>query len=379
MSYRFTRIWVLQELKLAQSPYVQSGDRIANWRTLSSSFLAIARTGTIEAFNGSSGDLLPAVNMAFFDSLETSSAELLDLLYKARWKEATKPRDKVFALIGLAKDKGSFTGLIDYDNHTSNQSIYTGVAETYLLRNDLRVLNLAGESVYNMVPNLPSWVPDWSRDIEKQSLAFLNRPYRAGGPARAPPNILSTRGVLVLCGKVVDQVVAVGRHAPRSAEIPQALLISGYIGHWKRIIRNIEKYPTGELMKSAFARTITLDCYDMGMLSAYQSQAEHDISKYQPRVWEDHNQIDNFRYRAQLRGTTSRHSFFLSAKDYIGMGPMWLRPGDIVVIFCGGPTPYIIRKAGKGRFKLVGEAFMHGLMYGEALSMEGDLQDFSLV
>lgn len=61
------------------------------------------------------------------------------------------------------------------------------------------------------------------------------------------------------------------------------------------------------------------------------------------------------------------------------MGPRDMQPGDGVCVFYGAKVPHIVRFAWiRGSFagglrrstgNLVGDAYVHGLMYGEALSM----------
>jgi hypothetical protein len=56
---------------------------------------------------------------------------------------------------------------------------------------------------------------------------------------------------------------------------------------------------------------------------------------------------------------------FLSSKGYVGLAPDHVQEGDLIVIFFGGKFPYIIRKTDDGRFIFIGEAYVHGIMYGE--------------
>jgi hypothetical protein len=51
----------------------------------------------------------------------------------------------------------------------------------------------------------------------------------------------------------------------------------------------------------------------------------------------------------------------------IGLAPKHTLPGDKVVILWNAGSPYVLMPVGNGNFKLVGEAYIHGLMYGEAL------------
>jgi len=60
---------------------------------------------------------------------------------------------------------------------------------------------------------------------------------------------------------------------------------------------------------------------------------------------------------------------FLTEKGYLGVGPTAVKAGDEVVIVPGAAVPFVLRKHGNIRL-LVGEAYVHGIMDGEA--MKGD-------
>lgn len=57
---------------------------------------------------------------------------------------------------------------------------------------------------------------------------------------------------------------------------------------------------------------------------------------------------------------------FISGKGFVGLAPESVEVGDIVCVFLGGKLPYILRERADGKFRLIGEAYVHGIMYGEA-------------
>jgi hypothetical protein len=59
----------------------------------------------------------------------------------------------------------------------------------------------------------------------------------------------------------------------------------------------------------------------------------------------------------------------------IGLAPQHTLPGDKVVILWNAGSPYVLRPVGDGSFRLVGEAYVHGLMYGEALVGRQGMRD----
>ncbi|KAK3380896.1 heterokaryon incompatibility protein-domain-containing protein [Podospora didyma] len=65
-------------------------------------------------------------------------------------------------------------------------------------------------------------------------------------------------------------------------------------------------------------------------------------------------------------------AIFRTEENYLGNGPRSVLPGDQVWVLEGASTPIVLRPKGDtGRFVLVGEAYVHGIMRGEAFAREG--------
>lgn len=69
--------------------------------------------------------------------------------------------------------------------------------------------------------------------------------------------------------------------------------------------------------------------------------------------------------------------FFRTALGYVGIGPRTVELGDQVMLLKGAPVPYVFRRTsletGSKVFEFMGEAYLHGFMYGDALE-KGDLE-----
>lgn len=90
------------------------------------------------------------------------------------------------------------------------------------------------------------------------------------------------------------------------------------------------------------------------------------------------------RYAEALRKVTRRRRFFATKSGRIGLGPANTKAGDIVAVAFYCPTPYLLRRRGgegDARWELVGTAYVHGIMYGEALSLfsDGQVQETSWI
>lgn len=67
-------------------------------------------------------------------------------------------------------------------------------------------------------------------------------------------------------------------------------------------------------------------------------------------------------------------------KGFIGTVPRTTKKGDLICVLFGGQTPFVLRRdpQREGLYRLVGDCYVHGLMHGEALSMDLDEQKFEM-
>ncbi|KAH7336020.1 hypothetical protein BKA66DRAFT_448622 [Pyrenochaeta sp. MPI-SDFR-AT-0127] len=60
-------------------------------------------------------------------------------------------------------------------------------------------------------------------------------------------------------------------------------------------------------------------------------------------------------------------TLFVTSRGYLGVGDDGVKEGDKVCIFLGAPVPFILRDYGTMLHQLVGECYVHDIMYGGAL------------
>jgi hypothetical protein len=64
-------------------------------------------------------------------------------------------------------------------------------------------------------------------------------------------------------------------------------------------------------------------------------------------------------------------TFCRTTKGYLGLAPGDVHIGDELVVFKGAAVPFILRKMGSNdTHKLIGEAYIYGIMHGEALKLK---------
>ncbi|KAJ9651544.1 hypothetical protein H2198_009187 [Neophaeococcomyces mojaviensis] len=84
---------------------------------------------------------------------------------------------------------------------------------------------------------------------------------------------------------------------------------------------------------------------------------------------EDKLDRETIHFADTLSRVTRQRRFFATGNGRIGLGPAETEVGDSLSILFYCPTPYVLRHQPNGRSRLVGEAYVHSLMYGEALDM----------
>jgi Heterokaryon incompatibility protein (HET) len=60
---------------------------------------------------------------------------------------------------------------------------------------------------------------------------------------------------------------------------------------------------------------------------------------------------------------------FVTSSGYLGLASEGVKAGDSVTLLMGGDVPFLLRRRSRKptHFRLVGEAYVHGIMYGEAI------------
>ena len=85
-----------------------------------------------------------------------------------------------------------------------------------------------------------------------------------------------------------------------------------------------------------------------------------------------------------MKETIANRSLFVTSLGFIGLGSDSVQPGDILCMVAGAQMPLVLRVYPKGDhvFEFCGEAYVHGLMDGEAAvrgeECQPQVRDFSI-
>ena len=440
----FSRIWIVQEAGVSSQILVQCGSRIIDWWTFSFGYLItqkLSRNARIAPKSHRNlvvmSNTRSYIHTASSDTnLEDaqSNLSLLSLLSSYRGYLATDPRDKVFALLGIA---ASDLDLVP-DYTKSYELVFTDVA-TRLLNRSSTLDVLASCHANGALPKtLPSWVPNWS-DLSRKPYKLAGNLNFESSEASATPlrvfrasqdsvaSIQIDDGRLHTQGLVLDTVaqvaealrieitdlrmpIEIDRLDDSDMEGILSLLRRFFsvfvtfpkvLAEWQDLahISDSENlYSTGEDNFTVFARTLWADLEDPNtcvanckewldklrwmtdMAEAFPSSLDIDptgtqdekimslMLKFMPFL----QGLDPSKMKL-LRELSCVHTLDRrlgrTAGGLLCLLPAEAKIGDSIALLQGGATPYVLRAAGE-EYTLVGEAYVHGIMYGEAWELD---------
>ncbi|KAF2719218.1 HET-domain-containing protein [Polychaeton citri CBS 116435] len=302
-----------------------------------------------------------------------SDPELLDLLLMSRDLGASDPRDKIYALLGIAKHD------VDVDYTASPKTVFMDFAlstmgsviemaqeratqglDTLTRDRDVRraFLLLACAGRHNQDPklDLPSWVPDWTTSLQSRPLMFgiHGKRFSAGGSLLSTFDWQHDTG-LMLCGKLFDTVGAAGRHRLQHDSLEHGEDPHKMIRDWWQeacqiaaLCRDLavckHGYYTGEARNRR--RGSLLDDSELT-----QQDAVHSASQ------------------TLTLGPTRGRVLFVSGSGFVGLAPHGTLEGDLIFVVVGIDVPLVLRPFEEA-YELIGEVYVQGIMDGEALAME---------
>ncbi|PQE13494.1 hypothetical protein CJF32_00005382 [Rutstroemia sp. NJR-2017a WRK4] len=420
----WTRVWIVQEFILARSIQIQCGSCTVSWdqfcvlvdgsvmrsffpkhRVYLGKYQALrearefrtSRTSDLSVQTQRDSKLREAT-----DNQSRHATDLLSLIYNFRSWQATEPRDKVFAFLGLAEDNQEITLLNpDYKRYISFLSIDLArnhihhcrtLSVVALAECTRRSLEKPGGSSKNSGDYIPTWCPSFmSSDVyygltwqpfwtglateESRFFATSHLPIRSTSAVASSPLVemgtytfdkgfynLTIHVLSNLKAKIsddcrlegVDELIAQTKtNMNRASVLPK----------WRSLAQEaalkraaLGKEPRDDILtEEPFHLTLTAGRFSAAPLANDPREAE---------------------YLQTRRRVCSNRRFFVTHDGRFGIGPDNLKTGDEVHVVMGMQVPVILRKASDEwgaehtGWIYVGQAYVHDWMvYG------GDLQD----
>ncbi|KAL3417252.1 Heterokaryon incompatibility protein 6, OR allele 5 [Phlyctema vagabunda] len=323
--------------------------------------------------------------------------------------ESSDPRDKIFALLGLAADREELEKLGVFPNYSKTcKETYTTAMLVLLQQGHMSLLSFC--QTPKIQSSLPSWVPDWSRsatdmlqDVENDHITTYPQ-FSASGVQSSHSKVTAIRrkgaieGISVEC-HVYDQIFEAGSFPGRisSHEVPLEETSSWPVKWIVEILRltyqERQLYVDFSDRLHAAARTSiggvgynqdtelvrVRDDRFTDAVVLLENGIKHIEGNHiklglqqllKNRVHEDNlNSRTSIlsRLGSEIIGKSLGRLPFITWKGHLVLGPEYAEAGDFVALIKGTQVPFILRRQSDGQYRLIGEAYVDGIMDGEAM------------
>jgi hypothetical protein len=376
-----SRVWIVQESVLNDQTFIVCGNRLFRWDILPALCHFMKhdqRVGTSMLALKSDKALSHLSRLRFLRGTaregKVPTHLLLNMLHACRLFHATDPRDKIYALLSLAKDRDVLGIVPDYTIEVPELYFLTA-SRILTVHKTLDILSLAG---YRGPSQIPSWVADWRRDEKTDARCLLRRSgagisYRATG-TRAASISFGSDMTLVLEGGIIDRVTYAvsldNRHLKLEQRIPILRTLSRKV---HEACKNATRSDSDLALASTLVGGLEQNGDEVNVNILHGMLALFNLHETCPKgEWFKHyndgrnKEAWKAKKFARAMYYSYAQSLAITQNGYVCLAPKQTKPNDYVAILLGGKTPYILRP-NKDNFTFVGDTYVHGLMKGEAL------------
>ncbi|KAI9740668.1 MAG: hypothetical protein M1818_004632 [Claussenomyces sp. TS43310] len=422
----FRRIWILQEFTLANNLHFCFGTGIASYEPIMVAFHFIKEySGVVNAHylgysHNGDPEQLTQLAMAGARGAETMFLErvladrgsqeelLIEKLRHGRSFGATDPRDKIYALLALAKDGELFADHITYAPDETPAKVFTRFAGLFVEGGYIfEVLLQAG--IRSCDAGLPSWVPNWSSShtitatLSSSENQFAER---TSGVKILPDNKLLIRGTLTdeirHLSNAFNQMSIEGSEQPpfggRLTDFMKGL-VNGFLLVLNVLVDSQQSFEEAMevlfqvlIQKETSSDRMPTDADEikclrsgfgscLGFLQGWAT-ALADIEEGKTLVVKGNSPDDSKMFHQFLQRasqTTAQAKLCVTSQGCVGLVPDRTEVGDRVSVFHGSPNQFILRKFGQeegkeddeiASYRLVGSGYLRHLSEGTSLSHE---------
>ena len=321
-------------------------------------------------------------------SLQYPPITTMGLLEHARVCRCTDDRDRIYALLPLASDSVDFP--VDHKKNAAN--VFIDLAN-HMITKEGTLDFLGFTDGRRNLGGLPSWIPDWTcptvphpfpktvwtKDKPDPALVELVKKKEA---------VFTVADAQALWRRINMYNASTGMEGPSSylnRQDPSSLVVRGYKLDQVASIDSgsiFADFSTHEPYKRAHcSRVDALKTTASAGAAASGALGMHSRTSWKTpdegRVVLDLN--TNIKLRVSwkrvllqaipgLKETVANRTLFETSLGYIGMGSDRIQAGDFVCVIAGAQLPLMLRDSNQTEsvFEFCGEAYVHGIMDGEA-------------
>ncbi|KAI8711799.1 HET domain-containing protein [Fusarium sp. LHS14.1] len=293
-----------------------------------------------------------------------------------RSRQASDPRDRVNAFFGLGSS-------ITADYSSSFEDIYRRSTRSLIDEcGSLTPLLRIPETKRN--PALPTWVPDWcnggvrSRHSEIIWIRVF-RQFSAAGSLQPLMRPMASDKTLSLRGLVLDRVTHVGR------TLKNRYRLTEIVSQWQdpryySETFDSQEYPRGGTYEQASHRALLGDLEplaDDGKPGRHRFQSDENAEASAQRLLASTEDPAN--------SVVHNRKGIITESGMIGLSNPGVKVGDTVCVLLGGKMPFILRRKESPDeeeevfYEYVTHAYVHGIMDGQVLDEDRELEWINLV
>lgn len=390
----FTRAWVLQEVGLARNPRVVYDNVDFSYRGL----MAAAKWVTLHSPGFATRAGIPGllIHTYWTDWSPESwardpfvkSCGLLDLLDHGSLLSCQDPRDHIYAFLGhpLAASRTGKAIVPDYEKDVNQ--VYREATIFLLRETGIRTLSSAEHDQATLADyTTPSWVVRWDVGYTLNNIHLHpSASYGACG-THSVPKIDLQEDVLQVVGASLDTIKHVYHMEQRTSTFEivftnQATRRTGTLEDLLSYLQGADhRKAYDEPQALALAQTLCVDRITredrttfVQAWNAFRDWNRSGQLSAVSRTATSRRLVEKF-WHMMLTACQGR-AFIITERGRYGIASHCSSPGDVCCVFYGGLVPFLLRpRRGdiaaqtKGNHRLVGEAYLHGLMLGEAVRM----------
>ncbi|KAJ0130175.1 Uncharacterized protein HZ326_26723 [Fusarium oxysporum f. sp. albedinis] len=297
-----------------------------------------------------------------------SLLSLMRKLYVQHEMHATDPRDRIFALLGLATD--GLDIIPDYSDF-DYAGLLCRTARAMVEKQGLEVLSYS-QFPKSYIP-LPSWVPDWRSNLSPSYYdhTLVNPPFfQACGDTEL--SIISSPStlVLVLEGITVDVVEEVGGpwHKPVLFSHEQYLTYFAQVRMMCQLsaLKNEPIYASESRREEAIWRVPIGDLYTW---NGRTMRPRSDVRRAYESLVAECELFEQSKLAGSVSELQGQAETILDTDEVmLAWGRPMMMSGDVVVILMGSRIPFVLRPGEHGNFAFTGAAYCDGVMDGELIN-----------
>ena len=412
----FRRLWIVQKVILTKDISVLCGNRSLIWSFVEKFAERIINASPAVLFKD--GEILNQPRASGFTTVgdikfwrknirNNDPTHFLSMFETTREREVLNPLDRIYGLFALMPKPVRDAVVVNYE-----LEFWEGYLKfcEWFIQYEPTLLLLSMAPSQERPAQLPFWCPNFHSPATELFSYAEQVGFKAGfhdRKSRRSTIKLSDKGnAIIVQGFRLDTVKKVAQTQYKSLRSPFAAEAIGPDGHgannltWEAECLQLfsEAHPTQASSPESlemYARTLIADHFmDKKPVSPTASISAAFLGVKDFWTWLSH-QVDPTtkyglnkdasqsiaRYFAAISLQSTRR-FFTTENGRVGLGPSHMEPGDRICVFYSGSPLFVLRFAADGKTaKLVGDAFVHGLMDLNTMpvDMRGKDEEFIIV